>query len=666
MKKNVTVLFAVLISAFLWAQAPQSFSYQAVVRGTNNILVSNKPVGMKISLLQGSENGNAVYSETHTPNSNENGLVSIEIGKGNIVNGTFATIDWSKGPFYVKTESDPNGGTNYTLITTSQLLSVPYALFAGNSQPGPQGLKGDKGETGAQGPAGKDGAPGLKGDKGDPGTQGPIGLTGLQGLKGDIGAQGPIGLTGAQGLKGDKGDTGNGFQNGSVKNQLTYWDGKAWVILNPGSSGQTLTLCDGSLTWTTGGICPPKVSTFDCNGANTSGILTSGDEAVGVSSTIAYTGGNGGAYSFQNVSSTGVTGLTATLSAGTLATGNGNVTYTISGTPSSAGTASFAISLGGQNCTLTSTVSLPSTQISSIDCNGAKTTGTLTTGFVANGVSTTIVYTGGNGGAYTAQNISSTGVTGLTATLAAGNFTNGNASLTYTIIGTPETSGLANFLINIGGKSCSISVNVEQIGGISGPNITDVDGNIYKTVYIGTQQWMAENLKTSKYNDGTVIPNITDIDQWVWGDTPIEERGNFPTALPPAWVYYNNDPSNNAKYGKLYNWFVVGKYFSVGQFHKNVCPTGWHVPSSTEWNSLIAYFGGDPAFVGDKLKDESTLYCLPSGYRANDGSFSGQGTAWFLWSSSGGDKDASYMNVDSSSMDSESPKYAMPIRCIKD
>jgi hypothetical protein len=130
MKKIFTVLSAVLISASLWAQAPQNFSYQAVVRGTDNALVSNKKVGMKISLLQGSETGTAVYVETHTPTSNTNGLVTVAIGGGTIVSGTFASIDWSKGPYFVKTETDASGGTNYSLTTTSQLLSVPYAIHA--------------------------------------------------------------------------------------------------------------------------------------------------------------------------------------------------------------------------------------------------------------------------------------------------------------------------------------------------------------------------------------------------------------------------------------------------------------------------------------------------------------------------------------------------------
>ena len=135
MKKIYTLLSAVLLSASLWAQVPQSFSYQAVVRGANNVLVIDKVVGMKVSILQGSENGTVVYSESHSSKSNSNGLVSVAIGTGNVLSGVFTKIDWSNGIYFIKTETDPLGGTAYALSSVSQLLSVPYALYAGNALP---------------------------------------------------------------------------------------------------------------------------------------------------------------------------------------------------------------------------------------------------------------------------------------------------------------------------------------------------------------------------------------------------------------------------------------------------------------------------------------------------------------------------------------------------
>jgi uncharacterized protein (TIGR02145 family) len=125
MKKLFTLMMmAITINVF--AQSPQKMSYQCVVRNASGALVTNQAVGIKISILQGSASGTAVYTETLTPTTNANGLVSIEIGGGT----GFDLINWSAGPYFLKTETDPAGGTNYTITGTSQLVSVPYALYA--------------------------------------------------------------------------------------------------------------------------------------------------------------------------------------------------------------------------------------------------------------------------------------------------------------------------------------------------------------------------------------------------------------------------------------------------------------------------------------------------------------------------------------------------------
>lgn len=136
MKQIITICTALVITISglipqqAKAQAPEKMSYQAVIRGTNNNLVTSAAIGMKISILQGSALGTAVYVETQTSTSNANGLVSIEIGNGTVVSGSFTAIDWSNGPYFIQTETDPAGGTNYSISGTSQLLSVPYALHA--------------------------------------------------------------------------------------------------------------------------------------------------------------------------------------------------------------------------------------------------------------------------------------------------------------------------------------------------------------------------------------------------------------------------------------------------------------------------------------------------------------------------------------------------------
>ena len=136
MKRIFTILVAVLLTANLFlpqqtaAQSPEKMSYQTVIRNSSDQLVTNQNVGMQISILQGSANGTAIYVERHFPTTNANGLATVEIGNGTVVSGNFTTIDWANGSYFIKTETDLNGGASYTITGTSQLLSVPYALHA--------------------------------------------------------------------------------------------------------------------------------------------------------------------------------------------------------------------------------------------------------------------------------------------------------------------------------------------------------------------------------------------------------------------------------------------------------------------------------------------------------------------------------------------------------
>lgn len=149
MKKTILGFIAVIISSALLAQTPQLMSYQAVVRNGSNQLLANAPAGVRVSILQGSASGASVYSETHTVTTNAQGLANLSIGGGTAQSGTFAGIDWANGPYFLKTETDPTGGTNYSITATSQLMSVPYALYAERSAtPGPQGPQGVQGPQG--------------------------------------------------------------------------------------------------------------------------------------------------------------------------------------------------------------------------------------------------------------------------------------------------------------------------------------------------------------------------------------------------------------------------------------------------------------------------------------------------------------------------------------
>ncbi|MBE0664074.1 MAG: hypothetical protein IH597_16585 [Bacteroidales bacterium] len=146
MKKSVLLLIYGIILSGIHAQAPEGISYQAVIRNASNELVTNTTNGIQVSIIQGTPEGTVVYSETHLPVSNLNGLVSFVIGQGNIVSGVFTEIDWAIGPYFIKTEADPAGGTNYTISGTSQILSVPYAFYSattGDTSKWQKNLNGD-------------------------------------------------------------------------------------------------------------------------------------------------------------------------------------------------------------------------------------------------------------------------------------------------------------------------------------------------------------------------------------------------------------------------------------------------------------------------------------------------------------------------------------------
>ena len=130
MKKLISLFFLMIVGLLVFAQVPQKFSYQAVIRNESNTLVCGS-VGVRISILQGDANGEMVYQETHIVETNTNGLMTLEIGDGDVVSGDFTAVDWADGPYFLKVETDPTGGSDYTIESVQQLLSVPYALYAG-------------------------------------------------------------------------------------------------------------------------------------------------------------------------------------------------------------------------------------------------------------------------------------------------------------------------------------------------------------------------------------------------------------------------------------------------------------------------------------------------------------------------------------------------------
>ena len=155
--------------------------------------------------------------------------------------------------------------------------------------------------------------------------------------------------------------------------------------------------------------------------------------------------------------------------------------------------------------------------------------------------------------------------------------------------------------------------------GLKAQTLKDIEGNVYPAVIIGTQVWMAENLKTTKYNDGMAIPLVSDNNAWEALKTP-------------GYCWYNNDAAaNKNRFGALYNWYTVNT--------KKLCPAGWHVPNDKEWTTLRTYLGGEE-IAGGKLKETGTTHwtspntdatnqtgftALPGGGRRSNGEFFGLG-----------------------------------------
>ena len=221
--KKITLLFILLFSGILFAQVPGKMSYQSVIRNTDGTLLTNTNVGIEISILQNSTTGNTVFTESHSGLTNANGLLTLQIGNGNATFRSFSNIDWAQGPYFIEIGIDPTGGNNYTINGTSELMSVPYALYAANAPQGATGPAGPQGEIGLTGPAGPVGPTGPEGPQGETGLTGPAGSmgpqgeTGLTGPAGPTGPEGPQGETGLTGPAGPQGETGTNGKNTIVK-----------------------------------------------------------------------------------------------------------------------------------------------------------------------------------------------------------------------------------------------------------------------------------------------------------------------------------------------------------------------------------------------------------------------------------------------------------------
>ncbi|MCW3127428.1 MAG: hypothetical protein JWO03_3086 [Bacteroidetes bacterium] len=204
----LATLLLILLTTHTYAQAPQGINYQAVARDAQGAVLANRAISVRFTIHDLSASGNIVFQELHSLNTNAFGLFNTAIGSGNAGGiSNLANVHWGTGAKYLQVEVDIVGGANYTDMGTSQLMSVPYALFSGN------GI-GSTGPTGAAGINGTNGLDGATGASGAAGTTGPTGPSGLNGTNGTNGVDGPTGSTGANGVNGIDGTTGAAGANG--------------------------------------------------------------------------------------------------------------------------------------------------------------------------------------------------------------------------------------------------------------------------------------------------------------------------------------------------------------------------------------------------------------------------------------------------------------------
>lgn len=577
MKKSTTLITLLLLCVVsIFAQAPEKFTYQAVVRNASNALVANTQVGVRVNILQGSATGNAVYSESHMATTNANGLITVNIGGGSVLHGSFAGIDWSDGPYFLKTDIDPNGGNEYSITSTQQLLSVPYALYAKDAGNGFSGDYNDLVNV-PQIPQIPADISAFNNDAGyitdytetDPQYNAwdkdyndlinkpviPVVPTNVSSFNNDAGyitaAQVPAQVnadwnaTSGAALILNKPTLFSGNYN-DLTNKPTLFDGDYNSLSNkPNLAAVAISGSYNDL------INKPAIPTAVGELTNNVGYITAAQVPAQV-----------------NADWNAITGTAQILNKPTIPTVPTNVSaftndagyVTVVDVQQAAGVPTVVSAF--QNDVGYITLSQVPAQVNA-DWNATS------------GV-TTILNKPSNVSAFDndAHYITAAEVNAL---LAALNNTidslrdrieeleNGGTPVPPDPV-TPDTTITPGTPVSIDGLACPGT-----------PTVTDWDGNVYNTVAIGQQCWMKENLRTTKYADGQSIPSAT-----------------TSTSTTARYRYYpGNNSSNLGVYGFVYNWPAV-MYGSTSSNTnpsnvRGVCPTGWHVPSNQEWTQLSTY-----------------------------------------------------------------------------
>jgi uncharacterized protein (TIGR02145 family) len=597
----------ILLPIFGFSQAPQKINFQSILRNTNGEVVANKAVSLRISILSGSLTGNTVYSETHGKTTDASGLISLQIGNGTVISGIFANIDWGSAAHFIKLEADFSGGSNFVVLGTQELMSVPYALFASKSDTTSLNLvnrfnsKVNVSDTSSMLANYRTGL-NNKVNISDTSSMLANYRTGLNnkvnisdtsnmlanyrtGLNNKLNILDTTSLSNRINTKLNISD----FPIGTTTGNIQYWNGTTWVNLAPGQNGQALILINGIPSWS--GAAYPTLTTSSISSITSTSVNGGGNISSDGGASISARGLVYGTSANPTLSNTVLTIGSGTGSfSGTLTGLTPNTTYYIRAyATNSAGT--------GYGSQINFTTNSP-------------TIATLTTAAISSLTSSAAIVGG---------NISTDGGASVTARgVVYGISPNPTLANSVLSIG----SGIGSFSGNITGLSSSTSYylrafatnSVETAYGnqitfntfpASNP-ITDFDGNTYQTIQIGSQIWMKENLRVTKYRNGDSIPNV------------LIDRQNL---VSGAQSSYLDDSYYDSNFGKLYNWYAATDV-------RGICPAGWHLPSPDEWQTLRNFLGERP---GTQLKENNLTYWDPrwQDTPTNSSGFSARGSGIF-------------------------------------
>ncbi|MRS02175.1 hypothetical protein EG832_02935, partial [bacterium] len=724
MKKIYTLIIGIVLSmTILDAQdaPPQAFSFKATIKDNKANEIVLKTISLRISILQGGLNGTLVYEETFRPTTNLYSQVDVEIGHGNVTYGIFSNIHWGDYTHFLKVEVDVKGGTNYQVMSVSQLLSVPYALYSGGAANSFSGNYDDLNGVPNLAPVATSGSyydlfnlpPIFSGDYRDLDNKPVL----FSGSYNDLSNK-PVIFDGTWGSLADKPSfaeiASSGMWDDLINKPATlsgYGITDAMSISHPAY----VITADNISNWNTAfgwgnhyGLYKPIDYAPKWSDITENPFLISAPEA---NQMLRFNSISGNWENWMpDFLVTEVDGsVTNEIQSLTI---NGNILSLSDGgsveLPAITGLYYFvdrdADGYGDQYSPVwvPSGVEAPLHFVAdNTDCNDNNTLihpdlveidddidndcdGLIDEGIpVCNPGSTEVRSCGGGVGE----------CSGGTQTRICGpeGFWSDWSICEGEILPSPEVcdgkdndcdgqtdedciTDNDNDGIPDATDNCPNVANPDQADtdgdgtgdacdiSIPGEPLIDRDGNTYNTVIIGDQTWMAENLKTTLFNDNTAIPYAIENTSWS-------------TASGSAYCWYNNDIANKNAFGALYNWYAV--------MTNKLCPVGWHVPTLGDWDDLAIFLGGE-SIAGGKMKATGTNYwsspntgatnesgfsALPGGLRSMYGNFGNIGDFGYWWSDNDGYPSATYFRL--SHLDGilfsgfRDMYYGLSVRCIK-